>query len=193
MPHTWCLATRNPGKLREFRALLEPHGYHVIGLEEAGLTKEHEETGSTFLENALLKALAFSAETELPVLGDDSGLEVLALGGRPGVHSARYAGPHATDAERIRKLLAELEPSGAIRDASFVCALALAQHGSLLAEAQGQCSGVILAEPCGSGGFGYDPVFYFPALGKTFAELDEAEKNLHSHRGEAVRALLARL
>jgi XTP/dITP diphosphohydrolase len=193
IPHTWCLATRNPGKLREFRTLLEPHGYCVIGLEEAGLTKEHEETGSTFAENARLKALAFSSETDLPVLGDDSGLEVFALGGRPGVHSARYAGPHATDPERIRKLLSELEPSDGGRDARFVCALALARRGSLLAEAEGLCAGVILTEPRGSGGFGYDPVFYFPALGRTFAELDEAEKNLHSHRGQAVRALLARL
>ena len=193
MSHTWCLATRNPGKLREFRSLLEPHGYRVIGLEEAGLTKEYEETGSTFSENARLKALAFSAETDLPVLGDDSGLEVVALGGRPGVHSARYAGPHATDAERIRKLLSELGTSGSSRAARFVCALALARRGSLLAEAQGQCAGVILTEPRGGGGFGYDPVFYFPALGKTFAELDEPEKNLHSHRGHAVRALLAGL
>ena len=193
MPQTWCLATRNPGKLREFRSLLEPHGYHVFGLEDVGLTKEHEETGDTFLENARLKAIGYSAETDLPVLGDDSGLEVFALGGRPGVHSARYAGPHATDSERIRKLLGELEGSGAGRDARFVCALALARHGSLVAESEGQCAGVILAEPRGSHGFGYDPVFYFPALGKTFAELDEAEKNLHSHRGHAVRALLARL
>lgn len=193
MTQTWCLATRNPGKLREFRSLLEPHGYRVLGLDDLGLTKYFDEAGSSFSENARLKALCFSAETDLPVLGDDSGLEVFALGGRPGVHSARYAGPRATDSERIKKLLDELEAAGPERDARFVCALALARQGALLAEAEGQCAGVILTQPRGSGGFGYDPVFYFPGLGKTFAELDEAEKNLHSHRGHAVRALLARL
>ena len=193
MPNLWCLATRNSGKLREFRSLLEPHGYRVLSLDDVGLTNEHEETGSTFSENARLKALCFSAETDLPVLGDDSGLEVFALGARPGIHSARYAGPGATDSERIRKVLGELESAGAGREARFVCALALAQRGTLLAEAEGECAGVILTEPRGSGGFGYDPIFYFPALGKTFAELAGAEKNLHSHRGNAVRALLSRL
>jgi XTP/dITP diphosphohydrolase len=191
MNKTWCLATHNPGKVREFRSLLEPHGYQVQSLDDLGLMSEHAETGITFAENARLKALRYSTETGLPVLGDDSGLEVMALGGRPGIHSARYAGPNATDAQKIGKLLDELSVDGGARDARFICALALASMGRLLVEVQGQCSGVILPQARGSGGFGYDPVFYFPGLGKTFAELDESEKNSYSHRGEAVRALLA--
>ena len=130
--------------------------------------------------------------TELAVLADDSGLEVAALGGRPGVYSARYAGAHAADGDRIAKLLEEL---GAERDrrARFVCALALAQKGTLLAEALGECPGEIAEQPRGSHGFGYDPVFLVPELGRTFAELSEAEKNLRSHRARALRDLLDRL
>jgi len=191
MSETWCLATRNPGKLREFRGLLEPFGYLILGLDDLGISAEHEETGNSFGENARLKALSYSAETELPVLGDDSGLEVLALGGRPGIHSARYAGSGATDAQRISKLLEELGAARGKRDARFVCRLALAQKGGLLLESEGTCEGVILDAPRGGGGFGYDPVFYFPELKKTFAELEEREKNVYSHRGRAVRSLLS--
>jgi XTP/dITP diphosphohydrolase len=190
---TVLVATRNPGKLREFRALLVPAGWPVLGLDAlAEPVTEPAEEGATFADNARVKALAVSEATELAVLADDSGLEVAALGGRPGVYSARYAGARATDADRIAKLLEEL---GAKRDrrARFVCALALAQRGALLAEALGECQGEIGEQPRGSCGFGYDPVFLVPELGRTFAELSEAEKNLRSHRARAVRDLLDRL
>ncbi len=187
------IATRNSGKLREFRSLLATTGWEVLGLRDTKINADIEETGATFAENARQKAIAYSMETDYPVLADDSGLEVFALGGRPGVISARYAGVHATDAERITKLLAELERTRGKRDARFVCAVALARCGHVLLEAEGECGGVIAREPRGDRGFGYDPVFFFPKLGKTYAELNEDEKNAHSHRGRAVRLLLARL
>ena len=186
------LATRNAGKLREFQALLEPLGCRVLCLGDLGVTREIEEDGETFAENARLKAVGYSRLVPLPVLADDSGLVVDALGGRPGIRSARYAGPDASDSDRIRKLLGELgQLPGAPRAARFVCALALARAGSPVIEVEGACSGVIIDEARGTKGFGYDPVFLFPALGKTFAELDEAEKNRYSHRARAVRALFA--
>jgi XTP/dITP diphosphohydrolase len=184
------LATRNSGKVREFRSLLDSAGWSLLGLDEAGIRDDFAETGSSFAENARMKAVACSRVTELTVLADDSGLEVFALDGRPGIYSARYAGPGATDQERNRKLLGELAEAGADRAARFVCALALARIGALIAEASGECRGVIAQEPRGSNGFGYDPIFYFPELGRTYAELDEAEKNRWSHRSRAVRALL---
>jgi XTP/dITP diphosphohydrolase len=189
----WCLATRNEGKLREFRSLLAPFGIEVVGLRELALPGEAEESGSSFAENARLKSFFYSGSTDLPVLGDDSGLEVFALDSRPGIHSARYAGPHATDADRIRKLLGEIQNAGGERRARFVCALALVQQGRILGEAEGTCEGMILNAPRGELGFGYDPVFYLSDLGKSFAELDETEKNSRSHRGNAVRKLIARM
>ncbi len=186
------LATRNRGKLREFRTLLESAGWETIGLSDLSIEKEVEETGRSFAENARLKALSYAQMTDLPVLADDSGLEVFSLGGRPGIESARYAGPGASDADRVSRLLAELEGTGGSRTARFVCALALARHGDVIAEAEGECRGEIAYEPRGAHGFGYDPVFWVPDLGKTFAELNPAEKNVHSHRAHAVRALLAK-
>ncbi len=190
---TIVVATRNPGKLREFRALLSSTGWRVLGVSDLPIDRDPEETGASFAENARIKALFYSEEAELPVLADDSGLEVTALGGRPGLHSARYAGPEASDAERIKKLTAELEKVGGTREARFVCRLALAQSGRLLAEAEGECRGLIAQEPRGSNGFGYDPIFFFPELGRTYAELSESEKNNYSHRAHAVRSLLAQL
>lgn len=187
------IATRNAGKLREFCALFEPVGWRLVGLGEAGIGSALEETGTSFRENAAQKALACSRETDRPVLADDSGLEVFALGGRPGVYSARYAGDGATDEDRNRKLLAELDRTGADRAARFVCALALARSGELLAEAEGECRGTIGLEPRGAHGFGYDPIFQFPELGRTYAELTEAEKNRWSHRARAAAALVAQL
>ncbi len=188
------VATRNAGKLREFRALFEPAGWRLLmGLDEAGIRAEFEETGTSFRENAAQKALACSRATDLPVLADDSGLEVFALGGRPGIYSARYAGPGATDADRNRKLLAELDGAGADRAARFVCALALARTGELLAEAEGECRGTIGWLPRGVNGFGYDPIFQLPELGRTYAELTDEEKNRLSHRARAAAALVARL
>ena len=187
------VATRNRGKLREFRDLLEPRGWQVLGLDEIGIDKDVEETGAAFAENARLKAISYSMGTDLPVLADDSGLEVFSLDGRPGVQSARYAGPHATDLDRIRKLLLELDQTGGARAARFVCVLALAQLGVVAFETEGECLGEIAREPSGSNGFGYDPIFFLPELGRTYAQLIEEEKNRCSHRARAVAALLAGL
>ncbi len=187
------VATRNPGKLREFRSLLAPAGLEVAGLSDVSLDKECEETGLSFAENARLKASFYSREIDLPVLADDSGLEVFALGGRPGVYSARYAGAGATDAQRVERLLLELASAGCDRTARFVCALALALCGEILLESEGECNGVIADRPRGTNGFGYDPVFYFPELGRTYAELSEAEKNRYSHRARAVHDLMTNL
>ncbi len=187
------IATRNQGKLHEFRSILAGTGWEILGLEALAIKEEYEETGATFAENAAIKARNYSLNTDLPVLGDDSGLEVQALGGRPGVHSSRYAGQDATDADRIRKLLQELREIDRSREARFVCALALAQKGSVLLEAEGECRGVIIDEPRGDKGFGYDPVFYVPELGRTCAELSEEEKNRVSHRATASQKLLEQI
>ncbi len=153
-----------------------------------------EESFATFAENAAGKALHYSRQANGLVFADDSGLVVPALGGAPGVHSARYAGPQATNAQRIEKLLGNLHgKTGSERAAYFVCAIALARQGRALAIVTDRVDGEILEAPRGSGGFGYDPVFYFPALRKTFAEIPAEEKNQHSHRGKAFRRLLAAL
>jgi XTP/dITP diphosphohydrolase len=190
---TLVVATRNSGKLREFRELLSSMQWCILGLRDLAIDRDPEETGASFAENARKKALLYSVETHLPVLADDSGLEVQALGGRPGVHSARYAGSGVSDPDRIRKLLSELDATGAPRDARFVCNLALARNGRLLLEAEGECLGLISHLPRGSNGFGYDPVFYVPDLGRTYAELTSAEKNLCSHRARAVQTLLKKM
>jgi XTP/dITP diphosphohydrolase len=187
---TIVVATRNQGKLREFQSLLHPLGSDILSLADMSVVEDFEETGDTFAENAKLKALSYSRLVPYPVLADDSGLEVDALGGRPGVRSARYAGPDASDADRVKKLLEELSRGGGVREARFVCHLALAQSGDLLFESRGECSGIIATEPRGANGFGYDPIFFFPPLGKTLAELSKEEKNRHSHRARAVAALL---
>lgn len=149
------------------------------------------ETAPTFAENAAGKALHYSRYAELPVMADDSGLVVDALGGAPGVHSARYAGANATDAERIAKLLGELRSRHASdRRARFVCVAALAERGRVTGVFSDSVEGEILEAPRGEDGFGYDPIFWVPALGKTFAEISGDEKNLHSHRGKAFRKLL---
>lgn len=187
------VATRNIGKLREFQTLLRPTQINLVSLLNLGIEVEIAESGYTFAENAQQKAIGYSRLTSFPVLADDSGLAVEALGGRPGIHSARYAGPEASDSDRIRKLLKDLTGCGDNRNARFVCALALAQNGLLLRESEGLCSGIIIAEPRGTNGFGYDPIFFFPELNKTFAELNETEKNQYSHRARAVRSLLKSL
>ncbi len=187
------IASRNFGKIREFRDLLRPLRNEILSLADLSIDAEFEESGKTFAENARLKALAYSQWTPLPVLADDSGLEVDALGGRPGIHSARYAGPAASDSDRIRKLLRELQNSGGSRQARFVCCLALAERGVLLLESEGACHGIIAEVPRGTQGFGYDPVFLFPKLGKTYAELSEAEKNRYSHRSRAVASLIQQI
>jgi XTP/dITP diphosphohydrolase len=193
-------ASSNPGKLAEFRALAEGYasGQHAYASVELlpGFQSlpAFEENAPTFGENALGKALYYSQLSEEILLADDSGLAVDALGGAPGVHSARYAGPHATSAERIAKLLAELlGKTEAERAAHFCCVIAVIRKELPVAVVSNRVDGVILEAPRGAGGFGYDPVFYLPALGKTFAELTAAEKNQHSHRGKAFRRVLALL
>jgi len=192
------LASSNPGKLAEFRTLAASAApSHPIVLELlAGFDglPAFEENAPTFAENAAGKALHYSRIQDGFVLADDSGLVVTALGGAPGVHSARYAGPDATNSQRIEKLLVEMQSKmGSERAAYFVCAIALAKQGRAIAVVTARADGEILESPRGSGGFGYDPVFYFPTLKKTFAELSTEEKNLHSHRGKAFRRLLAAL
>jgi XTP/dITP diphosphohydrolase len=153
-----------------------------------------EESAPTFAENAAGKALHYSRLREGLMFADDSGLVVPALDGGPGVHSARYAGPQATNSQRIAKLLNEMSSlTGDQREAYFVCAIALAKQGRAIAIVTDRVEGKILEAPRGFGGFGYDPVFYFPALQKTFAELAAEEKNQHSHRGKAFLKLLAAL
>ena len=190
---TVVIATRNAGKLREFRSLISVPGLEVLGLADLSIDRDCREDGQSFVENARQKALFYSNHTPLPVLADDSGLEVFALGGRPGIYSARYAGPKAADSDRIEKLLAELDAAGGDRSARFVCALALARGNRILIETEGECCGVIARAPRGTKGFGYDPIFLFPELGRTYAELDGEEKNCYSHRGQAVRKLLEAL
>ena len=193
------LASSNPGKLAEYRALAAAAPTSSLPIELALLPDfdalpAFEENAPTFAENAAGKALHYSRRADGLVFADDSGLVVPALGGAPGVHSARYAGPQATNAQRIEKLLDEMRgKTGAERAAHFVCAIALAERGRVLALVTDGVDGEILKVPRGSGGFGYDPVFYFPALQKTFAEIPAEEKNLRSHRGKAFRRLLAAL
>ena len=189
------LASGNPGKLRELAELLAPHGLRVLPQSAFGL-ETPPETGTTFRENALLKARHVSRLTGLPALADDSGIEVDALQGRPGVYSARYAGEGASDAENLQKLLAELQsvPEDA-RTARYRCVMALVRGAQdpepLLAE--GTWAGRILRVPRGTGGFGYDPVFLPEGLERTAAELAPAHKNALSHRGQALRALADRV
>ena len=189
------LASANPGKLDELRALLESTGLDVVSQDAYGV-EPPEETGLTFVENALIKARAACAATGLPALADDSGVVVDALGGAPGVRSARYAGAGASDADNVAKLLEALaEVAPPERGAAFVCAIAYLRHTRdpcpILCE--GVWRGRILDAPRGSGGFGYDPVFFIETLGRTAAELTRAEKNAVSHRGQALAQLLDRL
>ncbi|MBM4042126.1 MAG: XTP/dITP diphosphatase [Planctomycetes bacterium] len=188
------LGSRNPGKLREVRAALARLPVELRSLDAYPRVEMPEETGETFAENARLKALALAKQLGLWLLADDSGLCVDALGGRPGVRSARYAGPGATDAAKVAKLLCELRGvEDARRTARFVCALALASPEGVLLEVEAACEGRIIEAPRGHDGFGYDPVFLCPEFGATFAELPLETKNRVSHRGRALAELAGRL
>lgn len=189
-------ATRNQGKLRELRQLLDLEGLEIISLDQLPDAPEIEETGETFAENATLKARGIMEATGLPSLADDSGLVVDALGGAPGVHSARYAGPGATDADRVQLLLKSLAGvEAAQRTARFRCVVAFAvpEHPESVELHEGSCEGRILTETRGAGGFGYDPVFYVEELDQTFAEAPAEKKNRLSHRGEAMRKMVESL
>ncbi|KTR47367.1 nucleoside-triphosphate diphosphatase [Pantoea ananatis] len=186
------LATGNPGKVRELADLLADFGLDVVAQTELGV-ESAEETGLTFIENAILKARHAAQVTGLPAIADDSGLAVNALGGAPGIYSARYAGEDASDQQNLEKLLQALEntPDGQ-RQAQFHCVLVYLRHASDPTPLvfHGAWEGEITRTASGEGGFGYDPVFWVPALGKTAAELTKAEKGKVSHRGKALTLLL---
>jgi XTP/dITP diphosphohydrolase len=189
-----AVATANQGKLAEIRSILEPMGYTVKSAAELGFDREIAETGETFADNARLKAWAVASELGRPALADDSGLEVEALAGRPGVLSARYAGPGASKEERNAKLLEELaglDPER--RGAAFVCVMCLCLPSGQTLVAEGRLAGRIAQTPAGQRGFGYDPVFLLPQRGLTVAQLPPEEKNAISHRGRALRRLAAEL
>ncbi|MBS4023218.1 MAG: XTP/dITP diphosphatase [Dethiobacter sp.] len=180
-------ATGNMGKLREFRELLVGLELEVVSLADFPSIGEIEESGKSFAENAILKAESVSLHTGEFALADDSGLEVDALGGRPGIFSARFAGIGAKDAANNKKLLAELAAAAdSDRTARFRAAIAVAAPCFPTQVAEGECAGLIIHEPRGTGGFGYDPLFFVPELGKTFAEMTPAEKNSVSHRARAM-------
>jgi XTP/dITP diphosphohydrolase len=184
------IATHNRGKLAEYAELLRELPVELVSLADMGVAFDVEETGATFAENALLKARAFAEATGLISVADDSGLEVDALDGAPGVYSARYAGPDATDEGRYRKLLGELAEMGKPkRTARFRCVIAVAWPDGRRALTEGAIEGVIACAPRGEQGFGYDPVFYLPERRCTMAELPPEVKNQISHRAIAARAL----
>lgn len=182
------LASKNPGKLKELQEILGSLGVEVLLESQVGLDLEVEETGTTFAENAFLKADAVMRASGLPAIADDSGLVVDALDGAPGVYSARFGGKES-DGERTALLLEKLEGVPVEkRTARFVSAIACCLPDGRTITADGSCEGVIADAPRGQGGFGYDPVFLVPPLGRTFAELSAEEKNRISHRGSALRA-----
>lgn len=186
------VATNNQGKLKEFNKILGELGIECVSLRDMGITAEVEETGTTFLENALLKAKEIYNIAKIPTISDDSGLMVDVLDGEPGVYSARYAGEPSDDNRNMDKLLAKLkgEPNRTARFKSVIAAV-FSEDDILVSE--GECEGVIIDEKRGDNGFGYDPIFYVEALEKTFAEMTDSEKNSLSHRGNAIRNLKEQL
>ena len=191
--HQLLLATRNSHKTREFAEILGD-GFDVHDLADVADLPVVEESGLTFEANAILKAVETSKHFQEPVVADDSGLEVEALGGAPGIYSARYAGARASDAENVAKLLDELARCDAdARGARFRCALVLAREGKVLGIFEGVVEGTIVRTPRGSAGFGYDPVFQPAGLTQTFAEISPSEKNRISHRARAIQSLRAAL
>lgn len=185
-------ATKNANKIKEISSIFAPLGFGVISQDDAGINIDVEETGDSFAKNALIKARAVAMLCDDYVMADDSGLCVEALGGRPGVYSARYAGEGAADAEKIEKLLFEMAGKEN-RKAKFVTNVAFIFPDGREIVTQGEISGRILDEPKGTNGFGYDPVFYCTELGKSFAEATPEEKNRVSHRSRAIAALVEEL
>ncbi|MEH7513405.1 XTP/dITP diphosphatase [Gottfriedia acidiceleris] len=188
---TIIIATNNQGKVKDFEALFNPMGFQIKSLKDFPEIQEVEETGTTFEENAILKAEFLARELNTPVIADDSGLIVDALEGRPGVYSARYAGLHKSDEDNLQKVLSELEgvfPGK--RTARFYCALALAVPGKKTITVYGTVEGYIANEKRGTNGFGYDPIFFLPELDKTMAELTTDEKGGLSHRANAIKSLM---
>lgn len=192
MSEKFVLATHNPGKLKEMSAILAELGIQVVGPDELGIDVEVEETGTTFAENALLKAQAICAASGLPAIADDSGLCVDALNGGPGVYSARYGGEGLDDRGRTMLLLQNMRGQ-TTRAAHFACAICCVFPSGDTLTAEGRCEGAIAFAPMGEGGFGYDPVFLVPEKAKTFSQLTAEEKNAISHRGKALRAFSEKL
>jgi len=185
---TLVIATRNPGKTAEIREILKGYPVTIRNLSDFGPIPEATEDGATFEENAYKKASLAARVLSFPALADDSGLVVNALDGAPGVHSARFAGPDADDRQRSRLLLEKLRHA-TDRSAAFECVISVALPTGQALTYEGRCEGVITTEPQGQSGFGYDPVFYYPPAGKTFARMTPEEKNRVSHRGIALEAL----
>ena len=188
------LATNNLGKVRELQALLAGETFELTTPSQQGLSLDVEENGETLEENAAKKAIAFSEASGLPALADDSGLFIDHLDGAPGVHSARYAGPDASDTDRLALVMERLDgvPTGE-RTACFRAVIAIATPDKAPLYAHGECCGIISTVPSGKNGFGYDPIFVFPEYQKTMAELDSTLKNTVSHRGRAIAAALPAL
>ena len=182
------LATKNAAKVQEYLLLLRDLPFKLTNLAEEGIDTVVSETGDTLEQNAAIKAAAYASISNLLALADDSGLEVNALGGEPGVLSARYAGTDASDEERVEWLLTRLEGiPWRKRKARFRCVIAIVWPGGQMELCQGECQGIIALKPKGENGFGYDPIFYLPHLGKTMAELSIEKKNEVSHRGKAAQ------
>ena len=186
------LASQNQKKQKEMQDILSHLGIEVVLQSDLGVHVDVDETGETFEENAWLKAHAVMAATGLPAIGDDSGLVVDALGGRPGVYSARYGGPGLDDEGRYRLLLQQMEGEKD-RRCRFVCAIACCFPDGTVLRAEGACEGTIGMEPRGEGGFGYDPIFFLPDLGRSMAELTPEEKHHISHRGNALRCFVEKM
>jgi XTP/dITP diphosphohydrolase len=182
------LATNNTGKLREYRELLKGIPFTLVIPAEVGIKNNVEETGQSFKENARLKAVTLAKQSGLLTLADDSGLEVDALNGEPGIHSHRYAGENASDNDRNQFMLSRLrDVPQEKRTARFICVIAIANPDGEVEFCTGECHGIITLEPRGEQGHGYDPIFYYPELGKTMAELPMNVKNKVSHRGKAAQ------
>ena len=185
------LATRNRSKVEEYSLLFQAAPFEVTSLADENIQLEVSETGDTLEENASQKALGYAADRDFLVIADDSGLEVDALGGEPGVLSARYGGEGTSDRDKVALLLSRLEGvPRERRSARFRCVIAIASAAEVVGVCEGRCEGVIAVEPRGNQGFGYDPVFYVPELGRTMAELSMEEKNRVSHRGAAASKAL---
>ncbi len=190
MTKNLLVATRNQGKVAEISEILASLDVTWLSLDDVGVNYEVEESGKTFEENAILKVKFYARKTGLLTLADDSGLEVDALDGRPGVHTARFGGPGLTQKQRYQRLLESLSSvPWEQRTARFRCVVALARNQELLGTASGVCEGMIALKPAGMEGFGYDPIFYLPERNKTMAQLQPNEKHRISHRGRALAAL----
>ena len=192
MSEKFVLATHNPGKLKEMSDILARFGVEVVSPGDLGITVDVEETGTTFAENAMLKAKAICAAAKLPAIADDSGLCVDALNGGPGVYSARYGGEGLDDKGRYTLLLNNMRGQ-TTRAAHFTCSIACAFPNGDTLTAEGRCDGSIAFAPVGEGGFGYDPVFFVPEKAKTFGQLTAEEKSTISHRGKALKSFAEKL